>query len=86
MTAEAVSFRVTTYRKLPKGEPGVTLVASQRLNAAQALEWILDELPDDAWSVEHDDSVVPGGKITLHLNWSKVPDSIRKPALPARRR
>jgi hypothetical protein len=84
---EAVTFKVTTYRKLAKDETGYTELASQRVDAAAALVWVLDELPDDAWEVEHADSGEPGwDRITLHLDWSKVPDSVRAPKLPARRR
>lgn len=86
--AEAITFKVVTYRKLAKDETGLTQIASNRVDLATALNWILDELPDDAWNVEHtDDSGDPGwDKVTLTLDWSKVPDSIRAPKLPARRR
>lgn len=84
---EAVSFKVTTYRKLAKDEKGYTQLASQRIDAAAAVMWILYELPEDAWDVEHTDSAESGWDvITLRLDWSKVPDSIRAPKLPARHR
>ena len=84
---EAVSFRVTSYWKLAKDEPGMTQAGSLRLTLAQALNWILAELPDDAWTVSHEDtSEAPWEKVTLTIDWSKIPDSIRDPKLPARRR
>jgi hypothetical protein len=84
---EAVTFKITTYSKLAKGETGITQLGSLRVDAGTALMWILDELPDDAWDVQHEPSAEPGWDVvTLRLDWSRVPDSIRAPQLPARRR
>jgi hypothetical protein len=83
---DAVSFRVTTYRKLAKDETGMTQMGSVRVDAAAALMWILDELPDDAWDVTHEDPDKQWHAVTLRIDWAKVPDSIRDPKLPARRR
>jgi hypothetical protein len=78
---EATTFRVTTYYKLARDEAGLTHIASQRVPASQALEWVLDELPEDAWSIEQD---LNTDKVTISIDWSQVPDSIRYPKLPAR--
>lgn len=84
---EAVSFRVSTYWKLAREEAGLTTASSVRLTLAQALNWIMDELPDDAWTVTYEDTdEEPWEKVTLVIDWSLVPDSVRKPVLPARRR
>ena len=84
---EAVSFVVTTYRKLAKDETGATQMGSRRIDLGTALEWICDELPDEAWDVTHAPSAEDGQDIvTLTIDWSKVPDCIRSPKLPARRR
>lgn len=71
MTAP-VTFRVTTYWKRKRGEGGLTQVASQRLMIGQALDWILGELPDEAWEVTEVDD-----KVTLVIDWNKVPAEIR---------
>lgn len=84
---EAVSFKVTTYYKLAKGETGLTNIASRRVDVGTALNWIFDELPGEAWDVKHAPSAEDDWDVvTLTIDWSKVPDSIRAPKLPARRR
>jgi hypothetical protein len=80
---EATTFRISTYRKLAKGELGLTQAASNRVAASEALAWVLNELPDDAWTVTHDDS---GDVATIVIDWSQVPDSIRHPKITAGRR
>lgn len=75
---EAVSFRVMIYRKFAKGDTGITHVGSRRLDAGNALNLICDE----TWHVTHEK--VEGSewdKVTLVIDWSKVPDSIRDPKL-----
>jgi hypothetical protein len=80
---EAVSARVTIYRKLAKGETGLTQLASVRVNLGTALQWILEEMPDEAWEISREKSEDRAWDIvTLRLDWSKVPDSIRAPVLP----
>jgi hypothetical protein len=86
---EAVTYRVSTYYKLAKDETGLTQISSLRLDAAGALQWVLSELPDDAWDVERtrDDPGDPDWDIvTIKIDWTKVPDSIRAPKMPAQRR
>jgi hypothetical protein len=83
---EATTFRVTTRHKLAKGEAGITTVSSVQVDAAAALGWILDEFPEDSWTVTH---ATPEGcehdAVTLVIDWNKVPESIRAPKIPARR-
>jgi hypothetical protein len=82
MTAP-VTFRITTYWKRKRSEPGLTQMGSQRLNIGQALSWICDELPDEAWAVERLDSPQgPLDRVQITIDWSKVPDEIQsgKPA------
>lgn len=81
---ENVTYRVSTYYKLAKGETGITNVSSRRLDAATALTWILDDLPEDAWDVSHGGSDGDWHKVTLTIDWAKVPDSVRKPKFPTR--
>ncbi len=78
---DAVSFRVTTYRKLAKGETGLTQMASARLAASEVIDWVLSELPDDAVTVSHDET---GETVTTVIDWSEVPDFVRRPRIPGR--
>jgi hypothetical protein len=70
--AVPVTFRVTTYWKRGRNEPGLTSMASQRLVISQALDWVLNELPDDAVTVTGD-----GNGCTVVIDWSRVPGAIR---------
>ena len=81
---EAVTFRVFTYFRLAKGETGLTQMSTQRVPASLALDWVLNELPEDAVTISYsgDEDEVS----TTVIDWSKVPDSIRNPEPPARRR
>jgi hypothetical protein len=82
---EATTYRVQAYYKLARDEHGMTQVSSLRLDAASAIGFILADLPDDAWSVEHKDSGEPGWDIvTAVIDWSKVPEHLRAPKLPTR--
>jgi hypothetical protein len=78
---ESVSFRVTTYKKLARGETGLTQMASNRLAASEVIGLALAELPEDAFTVSHDET---GEIATMVVNWSKVPDCIRNPKIPGR--
>ena len=71
-----VSFRITTYFKRPRGEPGLTQMASKRLSLGQTLDWVLGELPDDAVTITPD---IEGDHdaVTLRIDWAKVPMEIR---------
>lgn len=85
---ESVTYRVQTYYKLAKGETGITNVSSRRLDAAAALSWILADLDSEeceAYAVTHEDSGEPGlNVVTVKIDWSKVPDSVRNPKFPTR--
>ncbi len=75
MTAK-VSFKITTYWKRPRNEPGLTSRSSRRLQAGEALDWIVRELPEEAITMTHDH----GGEhdaVTLRIDWTKVPEEIR---------
>jgi hypothetical protein len=76
---ESVTFRVTTYFKLAKGETGLTQLASQRVGARIALDWILSELGDGV--TIHNTP----GKTLIAIEWSEVPEEVRNPKIPARR-
>lgn len=72
-----VTFRVSTYWKRRRNEPGLTRMDSKRLTIGQALNWICDELPDGAWSVEHLDGEGPQDRVVITIDWSQVPDEIQ---------
>jgi hypothetical protein len=72
--AVPVSFRVTTYWKRRRNEAGLTQVTSQRLVVSEALDWVLGVLPDEAVTVESDDT---GGNVVIRICWDLVPDEIR---------
>lgn len=74
MTQPKVSFRITTYWKRKRNEPGLTQMASRRLDLAQALKWITDELPDDAVDVSYDSETDTGSYV---IRWSQVPDEVK---------
>lgn len=83
---EAVTFTVSTYYKRPKGEPGLTTMGSVRIDLVQALNWILQELPDDALKIEESEPDTEFDLTTFVINWKKVPDYIKDPPRPAPRR
>lgn len=91
---EAVTFIITTYRKLARNETGLTQMKSRRLDLGQALEWLINELPEDATRVvmidaqgnELPEETLTSEYVRLDINWLKVPESIRNPQIPARRR
>jgi hypothetical protein len=91
----AVTFAVNVYRKLSKEETGPTNIGTRRIPAAMALDFIFDEFPDDCVSIRCLDA--PGGTplpddaprtdySAIYIDWTKVPDYLRNPAIPARRR
>lgn len=47
-----LSFRVTSYFKRKRGEPGLTQLGSQRLTALQALDWVLSAAPEGSFTVD----------------------------------
>ena len=74
MTAAATTFRITTYYKRKRGEPGMTQIGSTRIVASQALDWVLRELPDEAIDIQFpaDDRTV------ISIDWARVPAEIRE--------
>lgn len=70
-----ISFRVTTYYKLERGETGITQLASNRLSLGDAVDWILAELPEDVVKITPETS--EGDSVTIAIDWAKVPDEIR---------
>ena len=81
--ADVVSFRISTYRKLAKGETGLTRMDSTRLAASEVIEWVLSELPEAAVTVSHADGI---DRVAILIDWGKVPGSIRNPVIPGRMR
>jgi hypothetical protein len=86
--ANPTTFRVTTYWKRKRSEPGLTQLASKRLDLGQALTWIIDELPDEAYQVTYlndKGKPLPEGlfsdKVRLDIDWGKVPFEIRNGGL-----
>ena len=72
--AVPLSFRLSTYGKLPKGMPGLTRVDSRRLALSEVLGLLLDQLTDGEAVMEDKDAVT-----TIVIDWSKVPEEIRNP-------
>lgn len=77
----SVSFRVTTYRKLARGETGLTRMNSARISASELISWALSELPDDAVTLRFSKDQE---KVTIVIDWAKVPEGIRNPVMPGR--
>ncbi len=79
-----VTFRVVTYWKRKRGEPGLTQMDSKRVALPIALGWVLDELPVDAYTIVFLDTGgnplpddVPGtDRVRIDIDWSKVPTEI----------
>lgn len=69
-----VSFKVSAYRKLPKGVYGITHADSRRLSLSEALDVILGQLSDEECTVDSD-----GATTVITINWAKVPMEIRDP-------
>jgi hypothetical protein len=74
-----VSFRISTYWRRRRSEPGLTRMDSQRLLLSQALDWVLGELPDEAAAVVHDTSA---DVTVIRIDWNLVPDQIRYGTTP----
>ncbi len=74
MTQPKVSFRITTYWKRKRNEPGLTQMASRRLDLAQALKWVTDELPDESVDVSYDPETDTGSYV---IRWKQVPDEVK---------
>lgn len=74
--AAKVSFRVATYYKRRRGETGVTRMESKRLALGEALDWVLNELPDAAVTLTPD-TEGDHDAVTVRIDWTKVPAEIR---------
>jgi hypothetical protein len=73
-TAVPVSFRISTYWKRRRSEPGLTRMDSQRLLLSETLDWVLSELPEEAITVKHD---LATDIVAIRIDWSRVPEAIR---------
>ena len=69
-----VSFRVSTYWKLPRGTAGVTQVDSKRVSLPQALLLLFQQLSEQEMTLTDEGQVT-----TIVIDWSKVPEEIRDP-------
>lgn len=69
-----VSFRLSTYWKLPKGVYGPTQADSRRLSLLEVLDVLLENLTEQEATVRTEGTVT-----TLVIDWSKVPAQIRDP-------
>jgi hypothetical protein len=69
-----VTFRVTTYWRRPRNEPGPTRMNSERIVASQVLEWVLGEFPEEAVTINHD---LATDVAIITIDWAKVPAGIR---------
>lgn len=71
-----VSFRVTTYWKRRRGEPGLTQMASRRMDLGEALDWVLAELPAEAVNVESGTGAAD--RVHIVIDWAMVPAEVRR--------
>ena len=71
--AVPVTFRVSTYWKRKRGEPGLTRMDSKRIVASEVIDWVLNEFPDSAVSVT---SSGPD-RTVITIDWTQVPAEIR---------
>ena len=98
---DSITFKVDAYCKLAKGETGLTQAGTPRCMASQAIDFVLNQFPENSVLIEYLDeetgAVLPCGDgeddpgedsdlVRMTIDWRKVPDSIRAPAIPARRR
>lgn len=72
--AVPVDFRVTTYWKRRRNEPGLTQIASQRIPLSTALDWVLAELPEEALTITPDPE---SDTVTIRICWARVPAEIQ---------
>lgn len=69
-----VSFRLSTYWKLPKGASGLTHADSRRLALSEVLDLLLRQLSEEEATVTSE-----GTKAVITIDWSKVPLEILNP-------
>jgi hypothetical protein len=69
-----VSFRLSTYWKLPKGMTGVTHTDSRRVSLYEALNLLLRQLSEEEATV-----TAEGTSTVITIDWAKVPQEIQNP-------
>jgi hypothetical protein len=69
-----VSFRLSTYWKLARGQSGLTRADSRRISLPEAFGLLLAQLTFDECTVTSD-----GDKTTIVIDWAKVPPEVRNP-------
>lgn len=69
-----VSFRLSTYWKLARGQHGPTRIDSRRLCLSEVLDAALQQLSDGECTID-----TKGPVTTIVIDWSKVPQEIRDP-------
>lgn len=72
--AVPVSFRLSTYWKLAKGQYGVTHADSRRIALSEVLDLLWPHLSEEELTVSQDGAVT-----TVVIDWSKVPMEVRNP-------
>lgn len=78
---EAVTFRISAYHKLAKGEAGITQYSTERIRLSEALDCLFSEMPEEAVTITAN---LP--KVVIEIDWSKVPEEVRNPKIAVRRR
>jgi hypothetical protein len=69
-----VSFRLSIYWKLLKGQAGITRRDSRRLALSEVLDFLLTQLSGEEATVQDD-----GARTVITIDWRKVPMEIRDP-------
>lgn len=77
-----LSYRITSHWKRKRGEPGLTQRGSVRLDAADTINWILNDLPEEASEIDHGKD----GWVTVRLHMPTIAKASPVPSQPARRR
>lgn len=69
-----VSFRLSTYWRLPKGQAGVSQTGSGRLALPEVLDLLLQHLTEEEAAISSN-----GTAVVLTIDWSKVPMEVLNP-------
>jgi hypothetical protein len=69
-----VSFRLSTYWKLPKNTAGITHMDSKRLALSEVLDLLLQHLTEEEAAISSN-----GTAVVLTIDWSKVPMEVLNP-------
>jgi len=69
-----VSFRLSTYWKLPPRTAGITHVDSRRIALSEVLDLLIENLTEEEATISTDGTVT-----VLTIDWSRVPMEIRNP-------